>query len=706
MKKFTYNKTLLPNNYSEIESLEKILSFIEQFQKIQDNQLEPAFSIAKIVYSEMQLGTKAYLTTIMYVLLMFKDIPQEQITSELGDEISEIYADLQKISSIPTDKYDKHLDNFIKLLLTASKNLQVIFIILAEQIYFMRNITFFSAEEQEIITKNINDLYLQIAHRLGLYRIKTELEELIMKYYHLDIYKSIQEKLTNKKIERDEYIENFITPIKQILRENGYRYEVQGRTKSISSIWKKMKRQAVPFSKVYDLFAIRIIIDINEKQAEKAIWNIFSLITEKYKSHTSRIRDWISKPKANGYSSLHVTVLGPENNWIEIQIRTKLMHEIAENGLAAHWKYKEYKEKEANKEDIYSLIKTSLKQSVSKKKNIIKKTFYSDEIFVFTPNGDIKKLQKGSTILDFAFSIHTSIGAKCVGAKVNNKYLSYKNELQNGDSVKIVTSKRQKPKYLWLKIAQNNSVRKKILQLLKQQEFDLAKLGKEILQRKFKRLDIEFSDLYLNKLEKHYKCNKKNELFQNFGEGKYDVKNIKSILFATQTKQESEKEFNHEKEIEKKQSKSDNILYIAQNIQSLDYTFAKCCNPIPGDKIYAFISINRGAIIHRNNCPNTNNLLSKYPYRIIKAKWKEEIIDFEKQIKILILGKDRVGIVNTITDIISNKQNIKMISINIEVDKKNNFRGYVTIKISDKKKLNLLIERLLKIKDVYKVVRY
>ena len=702
-----YNQNLLPEKFNEIELLDKILIFAEHYEANEPEKMKTAFSIAKIVYEEMSLGVNAYLSVILYVLLFLKKIEKHEFPTEFGEEIPDIFFGLQKIKSFSNTKYEEHLDNYIKLLLTATNDLQTIFIILAEQVYFLRNITSFAKDEQRHIISEIKNLYLQITHRLGLYRIKKELEESLTKFYHEDIYFSIQKKLDEQTSEREEYIKKFITSIYKLIQKTGYKLKIQGRTKAISSIWKKMQRQGVPFDEVYDLFAIRIIIDVDENLAKDACWEIYSLITEKYKSHPARLRDWISKPKLNGYSSLHATVVGLENKWLEVQIRTRQMHEVAENGLAAHWKYKEYSKKSKNKEDFFALIKNSLEKTSQSKKNKIKATLYSEEIFVFTPNGDLKKIPKGSTILDFAFLIHSSIGGKCMGAKVNDKYLSYKNVLKNGDSVKIVTSKKQKPKHDWLKIAHNSRTKKKIQQILRKQAYKYSVIGKELLQRKFKRLNKEFTDVHLNKLEKRYKCPQRSELFEGYGNGKFNIKLVKNILSSEKEidDQREKREFDHEKKIEKKQTGTDNILYIARDFQSLKYVFAKCCNPIPGDKIYAFISITKGAVIHRKSCPNSPNILEKYPYRILKARWKKEIINFEKDIKLMLLGRDKLGIINEITNLISNDQKVIMKTIKAETDKKNNFRGYIIVRISNRKQLDNLINKLLKIEDIYKVVR-
>ncbi len=667
------------------------------------NISKEATEISEIISSEMNLDIDSQIATLIYKSIPIKDVEISQISELFGSEIASLIENLLKIAKIPQKRYKNHLENYIKLLLTLSGDVRVIFIILAEQVWNMRNIESFPPEDKEIIAKKVELLYAKIAHRLGFYKIKTEMDELMMKHFNYDVYISIANKLNAKVREREAYISNFISPINKQLSKKGYKFTIKGRPKSISSIWKKMQRQGAKFEEVYDLFAIRVIIDIEQEKENDACWDVFSQITEQYKSHPKRLRDWLSNPKENGYKSLHATVLGPEEKWIEVQIRSQLMDDTAESGLAAHWKYKAYAKKSTNNEDIFGKIKNALENSAEDKADKEKKKLYSDEIFIFTPNGDLKKMSNGSTVLDFAFLIHSKIGGKCIGARVNNKYCSYKQILNNGDSVKIVVSKRQKPKLEWLKVANNQRTKRKIKQLIKLQEYKQALVGKDILKRKFKRLNIKFTDNYLIELENHYNCKTRTELFQKYGDGTYDIKNIKSILF----KEDEKSEINDIVDIDTLQEKpsSDDVLYIDKNLDAIEYARAKCCNPIPGDNIYAFVSVGRGVIIHRKNCPNTENILLKYPYRVINAKWKAGIIDFSSPITIMILGKDRLGIASSITDIISNESQIKMKSLNIKEAKNDNFVAYISVIINNKKQLNSLINRLLKIEDVFKVSR-
>jgi len=682
------------------EELTKAIEILKQVTPIS----QEAYEMKEIIASEMNLDEETQIATLIYKSLPKKNIKIEEITELLGNEIATLIENLLKIADIPQKRYKNHLENYIKLLLTLSGDVRVIFIILAEQVWNIRNIENFPMDDQEAIAKKIELLYAKIAHRLGFYKIKTEMDELMMKHFNYDVYISIAKKLDAKVKEREAYISNFISPIKKQLDKQGYTFTIKGRPKSISSIWKKMQRQGAKFEEVYDLFAIRIIIDIEEEKENDACWEVFSQITEQYKSHPKRLRDWLSNPKDNGYKSLHATVLGPEEKWIEVQIRSKLMDEIAESGLAAHWKYKAYAKKSQNNEDIFGKIKNALEHSSEDKEDKEKKKLYSDEIFIFTPNGDLKKISNGSTVLDFAFLIHSKIGGKCIGARVNNKYCSYKQILNNGDTVKIVVSQKQKPKLEWLKVAQNQRTKRKIKQLIKLEEYKQALVGKDILKRKFKRLNIKFTDNYLIELENYHDSKNRTELLQKYGDGTYDVKNVKNILFDKEEKEEINNIVDLET-LSVPKPNSDNVLYIDKNLEAVEYTRAKCCNPIPGDSIYAFVSVGRGAIIHRKNCPNTENILLKYPYRVLNAKWKDNIIDFSSPITIMILGKDRIGIASSITDIISNESQIKMKSLNIKEAENDNFVAYISVIINNKKQLNSLISRLLKIEDVFKVTR-
>lgn len=683
--------------------MKELKNAIDNLEKITEISQE-ANEVKEIISSEMKLDADTQIATLIYKSISNKNIKISEISELFGNEIAVLIENLLKISEIPQKRYKNHLENYIKLLLTISGDVRVIFIILAEQVWNIRNIESFPIDEREFIAKKIEILYAKIAHRLGFYKIKTEMDELMMKHFNYDVYISIANKLDAKVMERELYIKNFISPINKQLDKKGYDFTIKGRPKSISSIWKKMQRQGAKFEEVYDLFAIRIIIDIEEERENDACWDVFSQITEQYKSHPKRLRDWLSNPKDNGYKSLHATVLGPEEKWIEVQIRSKLMDEIAESGLAAHWKYKDYAKKSKNTEDIFGKIKNALENSSEDKEDKEKKKLYSDEIFIFTPNGDLKKMSNGSTVLDFAFLIHSKIGGKCIGARVNNKYCSYKHILNNGDSVKIVISQKQKPKLEWLKVAHNLRTKRKIKQLIKLEEYKQALVGKDILKRKFKRLNLKFTDNYLIELENYHDSKNRTELLQKYGDGTYDIKNVRNILENKDDKNEIDQIVDLET-LSALKPNSDNILYIDKNLEAIEYARAKCCNPIPGDSIYAFVSVGRGAIIHRKNCPNTENLLLKYPYRVINAKWKDNIIDFSSPITIMILGKDRIGIASSITDIISNESQIKMKSLNIKEAKNDNFVAYISIIINNKKQLNNLINHLLKIEDVFKVTR-
>lgn len=686
----------------------KTFDFLEKtYPNLTENEVSAAFDISKIVFSEMNLLDEAFSASMIYVLTKNSKPNLNIISQYTNQNIAKIIDGLQRINNFQVNRYEKNIENYIKLILTVSEDFRTIFIKIAEQLYLFRNLETFDETVKETIATQNQFIYSQLAHRLGLYNIKTEMEEIAMKFFHPEIYKNIAFQLDATKDEREEYIKDFIKPLKILLKKNDLNFDIKGRSKSIASIWNKMKRQGVGFEKVYDTFAIRVIIDC-EKHLEKAqCWQAYSLITDKYKPNPSRLRDWISSPKNNGYESLHTTVFGHEGKWVEVQIRTKRMDEIAEKGHAAHWKYKEYKN-DTNKDEVYTQIRASLEKPVEKdESNQEKSKLYSEEIFIFSPKGDIYKMRSGDTVLDFAFAIHSSIGTKCVSARVNGRHLSYKEKLNNGDTVEIVTNNTQKPTREWLRIANSTRTKNKISRILKQLEFKWSSIGREKVQQKFKNLEIEFNDENIKKLQKFFDCESSIELFQSFATEKYDIQKIKKIL----TEEEISKEIPVVEEIIEQhdlslKSLGDKFLYIDNHIDTIDYSFSKCCNPIPGDDIIAFITIGKGARIHRTKCSNAKNIIEKYPYRVIPAKWRKDAEDtFEKPVTIMITGFNKDGIANSITNVISNELKLKIRSINIKAMKGNSFKGYVIIEIKSKQQLNSLISRLQKIKDILNVGR-
>jgi len=686
----------------------KTLDYIERnFQNATDDELLASFEISKIVYSEMNLLDEAFSAALLYRISRNHKFDLNHISQNLTINISKIIDGLHRINNFQTNRYEKNIENFIKLILTVSDDFRTIFIKIAEQVYLFRNLNNLPDNLKDSIAIQNQHIYSQLAHRLGLYNIKTEMEEIAMKYFHFDIYKSIASQLDATKDEREEYIKDFIKPLKILLKKNGLNFDIKGRSKSISSIWNKMRRQAVGFEKVYDTFAIRVIIDCEKHLEKSQCWQAYSLITDKYKPNPQRLRDWISAPKANGYESLHTTVFGSEGKWVEVQIRTLRMDEVAEKGHAAHWKYKEYKN-DTNKDEVYSQIRASLEKPVEKdEENRKKSELYSEEIYIFSPQGDIYKMKSGDTVLDFAFTIHSSLGSKCASARVDGRHVSYKEKLNNGETVEIITNNTQKPTREWLRIANSPRTRTKISRIIKQLEYKWSSIGKEKVQQKLKNLEIEFSDGNIKKLQKFFECDSVVELFEGFGNEKFDIQKIKKILIAEEVQKEQQvvKEDLNEEDFNVK-THGDKYLYIDNNMDTIDYSFSRCCNPIPGDDIIAFITIGKGAKIHRVNCSNAKNFVEKYPYRIIQAKWRKDADNsFEKPVTIMITGNNRDGIANAITNVISNELKLKMRSINIKALKSNSFKGFIAVDIKGKQQLNAVITRLQKIKDIVNVGR-
>ncbi len=712
----TYNK--LKDIYPEFDkneflSLWNYLNDIEDFKtKPVVNKLETAVEISRISINEINLSSITIIAVFLYVFTQNKLFEKEKVEEIFGKEITGIVLGLTKIPVIQLDKLSIQTEKFINLLLTISTDVRSILIKLAEMLYYLRNLKNAHRNEQIKTASEISVLYAPIAHRLGLYALKTEMEDLSMKYLHPDIYKDIARKLEATKASRNQYIEQFISPLKKELAKQAVNCEIKGRPKSIYSIWNKMKKQGVEFDEVYDKFAIRVIIDTELSQEKAKCWQVYSIITDKYVPNPRRLRDWISAPKASGYESLHTTVIGPEEKWVEVQIRTRRMDEIAEKGQAAHWKYKENKAGQAKSDwlgkirEILEKPDKSFQQSSNEED---KAKLYTDEIFVFTPNGDLKRLHKGYTVLDFAFSIHTNIGEKCTGAIVNGKIENIRHVLKNGDEVKILTSKNQKPKYEWLDIVKSPRARAKIKRVIKAEAYKDLDAGKEAVKQKLSQLKIDFNDIHINKLVIYFGFKTTLDFYQAVGEGKLDIHKIKKA-FAEIYEKENEEQVEEQSELRilnkkiDKQNQQD-YLIIENNLQTIDYHLAKCCNPIPGDEIFGFITVSKGTKIHKKTCPNAKDMHTRFPYRIVEAKWNTEHETGEFNVQIHINGKDKVGIVSTITEIIAKEFKLNMRALTIHPRKNNLFEGIIITSVNNSKQLNNLIERLKKIEDVYEVKR-
>jgi len=594
------------------------------------------------------------------------------------------------------------------MLLTLSDDVRVILIKLADRLHNMRTLESMRRDKQLKIASETAYLYAPLAHRLGLYSIKTELEDLSMKFTEPEIYNNIYDKVQQTRKERNRFINEFSEPIKNELIKQDFKFDIKGRSKSIHSIWSKMKRQGVSFEEIYDLFAIRIIIDTDEENEKPMCWKAYSIITDFYHPNPDRLRDWISTPKANGYESLHTTVMGPNGKWVEVQIRSRRMDEIAEKGYAAHWKYKESSAESAIDEWIEK-IRELLESPETNALDFIddfKLNLFSDEIFVFTPGGDMKTLPSGATALDFAFEIHTDLGSKCIGAKVNHKLVPLSHKLRSGDQAEILTSNKQTPKEDWLSYVVTAKAKSKIKTALKEEKKKFGEDGKEILMRKFRHLKIDFNNDNINELLAYYKIPSSLELYYRIAKGVIDISDLKEFVdekgvIKAKTPQRIEPK-SLEQMVQNIRGSSD-MLVIGENLDKIDYKLSPCCSPIPGDDVFGFITINDGIKIHRINCPNAIQLMSNYAYRIVKAKWtNQHQIAFLAGVRMT--GIDEVGVVNKISKVISSELKVNMRSISIESND-GIFEGTIMLFVHDTHHLDKLIQKLKEIHGILTVSR-
>ena len=588
---------------------------------------EMVLETAQIILDDMGLGPESVKCLILKNIVDKGALSPEKIETDYGKPVIGLIDGIHKLERIDTKKYDTNKENFIGLLLTLSDDIRVLLIRLGMRLYDMRHLADYTVEKQGLITGETQALFIPIAHRLGLYQIKNELEARVMRYFDPQTYEFIEKKLSDTRDDRNQYTADFIHPIQQRLKEHGFDCELKSRVKSIPSIRRKMMTQKVEFEKVYDLFAIRIILNHTVEDDAADCWKIYSLVTDIYTPNPRRLRDWISFPKSTGYESLHTTVIGTGGRWVEVQIRTRRMDDIAEKGFAAHWKYKSEGKAQA-RTDMYAGIRellvrsdqTSLEKSISREK----KELYTDEIFIFTPKGDLKKLKSGYTVLDFAFEIHSGVGSTSTGAIVNGKMVPLKHILQNGDTVKILTSKLQKPNPGWLEIVKSPRNLARIKHALKMEAYKEADAGKEIIKNKVTQLGLEFTDLLINKLAAYFGCDSILDLYQRFGEGKADQSKIKKALSLPDpgTAPTPQREESFPERISGVMAGKEDFVIIDPRIKSLHYEFARCCEPLPGNSIFAFVSVFHGIKIHKTTCPNAHQMVTHYPYRVLEARWK------------------------------------------------------------------------------------
>ncbi|WP_316830191.1 bifunctional (p)ppGpp synthetase/guanosine-3',5'-bis(diphosphate) 3'-pyrophosphohydrolase [Pedobacter aquatilis] len=667
-------------------------------------------AVAQIAAEEIGLGTTSIVCALLHDVVEDTDITLEDIEREFGKKTAKIIDGLTKISGVFDTNSSLQAENFRKMLLTLADDVRVILIKLADRLHNMRTMDFMPRHKQLKIASETIYLYAPLAHRLGLYAIKSELEDLSMKYLEPETYKFIAKKLNEKKAERNLFIKKFVEPIDEIIHEQDLVADVYGRPKSIHSIWNKMKKKNIPFEEVYDLFAIRIILDSPYENEKADCWKAYSIVTDLYRPNPDRLRDWVSSPKGNGYESLHTTVMGPRGQWVEVQIRTQRMNEIAEKGFAAHWKYKE----SSNDNGLDQWIQKVREMLSNPEANALdflddfKMNLFSDEIFIFTPKGSLIQLPLGATALDFAFEIHTDVGATCIGAKVNHKLVPISYKLQNGDQVEIITSSKQTPKEDWLNIVVTAKAKSKIKSSLKEEKRKIAETGKEILERKLKSLKITYNTDNLQKISYFFKLPSTQELFVNVALGKIELKDIKEYLSSEKEVENRGPERPENLTVDMVKTKmkgtENDILLIGEDLQKIDYTLAACCNPIPGDDVFGFVTVSEGIKIHRTNCPNAAQLMSNYGYRIVKAKWnKQKELTFLTGLRIV--GIDDVGLINNITKVISNDFKVNMRSITVDTNE-GIFDGSIMIFVNDTEHLENLIKNLLEVKGVTGVTRF
>lgn len=691
------------------------------------NPLLMAIQTADIAVNEIGIKRDGLIATLLYPLTL-ADTPYitiQAIENDFGHGVATIVKGLHMVQELYKKTPVIETENFRNLLLSFADDMRVILIMIADRVNVMREIRDTTNDEaRQRAAQEASYLYAPLAHKLGLYKLKSELEDLSLKYLEHDAYYHIREKLSATKAARDKYIEDFIAPVKKKLEEAGLHFHIKGRTKSIHSIWQKMKKQKCPFEGVYDLFAIRIILDSKPEREKMECWNAYSLITDMYQPNPKRMRDWLSVPKSNGYESLHITVLGPGNKWVEIQIRTERMDEIAERGLAAHWRYKGVKGG-GGMDEWLAAIRTALEAGDGMQAmDSLRGDLYEDEVYVFTPKGEIRKLPAGATVLDFAYLIHSRIGNQCVGAKINGRNVSMRQTLHSGDTVEISTSSMQKPKYEWLSIVKSSHARSKIRLALKESQAKDGIFAKELLERRFRNRKIEIDDSLMQQLIKKMGYKEVSEFYVAIANEQLDtltvieryieLKEAANPMAATASALDSpaprsaaefvmrDTDTTNQSNGFANKSTSD-VLVIDRNLKGIDYSLARCCNPIYGDEVFGFITVSGGIKVHRSNCPNATELRKRFGYRIVPARWSGKS-GGQYTITLLVTGLDDIGIINNITSIISKEENITM--RNIQIDSNDGiFRGAITVLLDDTARLTSLTKKIKNIKGIKTIQR-
>ena len=670
-------------------------------------------AVAKICVEEIGLGVRSSICSLLHDTVEDTDVTLEDVEREFDNEIARIVDGLTKLSNVIDVNASQQAENFKKILLTLTDDPRVILIKLADRLHNMRTLDSMKREKQLKISSETVYVYAPLAHRMGLYTIKTEMEDLAMKYMEPDTYREIAKKLAETKRERTKYINEFIKPIREKIEKARLNAEIFGRPKSIHSISNKIKKKGVDFEEVYDLFAIRVILDSTPEREKEDCWKVYSMITDEYTPSPERLRDWLSNPKSNGYEALHTTVMGPQGKWVEVQIRTRRMNEIAEKGLAAHWKYKEGAADESRFDKWFQQIREVITNQETDSIDFLqdfKTSFLAEEIYVYTPKGDVKMLPVGSTALDFAFAIHSAIGVKTIGAKVNHKLVPISHKLRSGDQVEIITSNKQKPSEDWLGFVVTAKARGRIKDALKEEKRKVADEEKYTIQRKLEGLGATFTQHNIDELVQYYKLQSHLDLFYQVAVKNIDLKELKEFKVIGDRIEapkpvkilEPKPEYNPQQQSAAK--KETELIIFGESSDRIVYNLANCCKPIPGDDVFGFITTGKGLTIHRTNCPNAAKLLSNYGHRVVKTKWaKNKEISFLTGVKIV--GMDDVGVVNKITNLISGELKINIAALTIEA-KEGLFQGNIRLYVHDREELDTLVQSLKSLPGIESVERY
>lgn len=676
------------------------------------NPVLKALMTAKVAVGDIGLRRDSLLAIMLYESVLRGHYDTTLARKDFGEGVATILQGLVRVQELYSKTPIVESENFLNLLLSFAEDMRVVLIMIADRVCLMRQIRDTpNKEAQHEVAEEASYLYAPLAHKLGLYQLKSELEDLSLKYLEHDAYYLIKEKLNATKRSRDAYIERFIGPVSKHLTEAGLKFHIKGRTKSIHSIWQKMKKQKCGVDGIYDLFAIRIILDSPLEKEKMQCWQAYSIVTDMYQPNPKRLRDWISVPKSNGYECLHITVLGPEQKWVEVQIRTERMDEVAEHGLAAHWRYKGVKADGGGMEEWLASIRTALEAGDNLEvMDQFKLDLYEDEVYAFTPKGDLLKFPKGATVLDFAYHIHSRVGDTCVGGKVNGKNVSFRTPLHSGDTVEILTASNQTPKPEWLRILVTSRARAKLRLSLKETRQKQGLYAKELLERRLKNKKLDYDEATVAHLIRKMGFKEQSDFYHQIAEGRLDPTRVldeyQALVDQSQVKEreaESAENFEYAHPATTEAKKNDDVLIIDKSLKGIDFSLARCCHPIYGDKVFGFVTVNGGIKIHRADCPNAAEMQRRFGYRIVRAQWSGKGSS-HYDITLRVIGNDDIGIVSNITNIISKDEKIVMRSINID-SHDGLFSGNLVVQLDDKSKLNLLIKKLRTVKGVKQVIR-